>query len=278
MSKQNWAPYSREELIQLLELRKKQDWDGFARWCAFGAGVVVFVPLLIHFVISTIAVTMGQRFKFPSRLSEFGDSYGIANAIVTTLAFVALIYTLRMQREDLDTQQALLMESIKEMNQTAEATAKLANEQETSNRLVQNANKLAALQLSVQLATEIGSAMKRIMAGGFIDATLVATFWELCTLKQENDVPLNDDLTALSSADAAKRELLKRLNSICNRWQFESQGELKPDAEELVKFVKKHWPGKANYLDSWSSKVKGSQNVDMAKFMKSCTKFYQSIA
>ncbi|MCA9138151.1 MAG: hypothetical protein KDB00_15375 [Planctomycetales bacterium] len=83
-----------------------------------------------------------EPFGFPSELNALGDSFGLANVLVSGFAFIALIITIQQQRESLEQQrkdvrinQEHLQQSIKEMSQTAESTKELAQSQVMANQL-----------------------------------------------------------------------------------------------------------------------------------------------
>lgn len=98
------------------------------------SGTVFLLPILIWIGIRFLPWTT-EPLRFPATLAEFGDSYGVANAIVSGLAFAAIVVSLILQRNDLATNQKHLEASLQEMAQTSESTKELAQSQRQSNEL-----------------------------------------------------------------------------------------------------------------------------------------------
>ena len=121
----------------LTDFSNRENWV----WYLLIALGVVFVIALIPAIFWLILVGLFHP-RDPSalKLNEVGDSFGIANAMVSGLAFAAIVVSLYQQGKDLGIQKASLAQSIKEMNKTAEATERMAVAQKDS-------NVIAALQL-----------------------------------------------------------------------------------------------------------------------------------
>lgn len=98
--------------------------------------ILIFCGALL-LCLSLIAVTY-QIFPVPAKASEFGDSFGMVNAIISALAFGGIIYAISLQREDLKTQKEdfeLNREEIKQTNETLKLQrAEMASKNETARR------------------------------------------------------------------------------------------------------------------------------------------------
>ena len=72
-----------------------------------------------------------------SNLGTYGDFFGSFNALVSALAFGGLIYTIYLQRKDLELQRKELQLTRDEMKRQAEAQEKAAQEQERHAKLLE---------------------------------------------------------------------------------------------------------------------------------------------
>jgi hypothetical protein len=116
---------------------------------------------------------------------QFGDLFGGVNALFTGLAFAALIYTLILQRKELDMQREELRRSVEAQQGSQEALTKQVEQLERSSGL---------------------SAM----------STLVAAYGRELNVIEERDRPIQKEL-------AAHREKLKYLREIQPKLQSDWQ-------------------------------------------------------
>lgn len=87
-----------------------------------------FIILGIAFILPLILVKYdGVKFE---DLGTYGDFFGCFNSLVSALAFGGLIYTIYLQRRDLDLQRQELRLTREELSRQAEAQEKAAREQE----------------------------------------------------------------------------------------------------------------------------------------------------
>jgi len=80
--------------------------------------VTVIIVIIIFFLVVFSLFTF---FKIPKTANEFGDSFGIANAIFSALAFAFLIVTALMQRKELELQREELHENRLELKRSVRA-------------------------------------------------------------------------------------------------------------------------------------------------------------
>ncbi|MBV7427259.1 MULTISPECIES: hypothetical protein [unclassified Acidovorax] len=136
--------------------------DGRTHWVAyrpmyFGAAGVVCALLLVWAGLTYVAYPSGAApTDATAARGQFGDMFGLANALFSGLAFTALIFSLHMQRQELALQREELRETRKEMTRQADA---LAKQSETMRK--QAVTDLLAAQIQVrglflQLAAEPG--------------------------------------------------------------------------------------------------------------------------
>lgn len=99
--------------------REPRDWS---YWIQFGliALVIVVIIVAVPFVIPKVAEG--------DKKGEFGDQYGVVNALFAGLAFAGLIITLKMQSDELRHQQKELKETQEIMKKQTESIAKQAFE------------------------------------------------------------------------------------------------------------------------------------------------------
>jgi hypothetical protein len=106
------------------ETTKKKRKDNLKR-LLFGGIIAVFLLWLI------IPVGAILFFGKPNSAGEFGDTFGIINALFSSLAFALLIYTSFMQREELELQRKELKLTRKELELTRVELEKSAEAQST---------------------------------------------------------------------------------------------------------------------------------------------------
>ena len=79
------------------------------------SGIVVFVSFVLPIILINVC-----GFDF-NRYGVYGDLFGCFNLLVSMLAFAGLIYTIYLQREDLELQRNDFVETRKELKLQAEA-------------------------------------------------------------------------------------------------------------------------------------------------------------
>ncbi|MDM4015289.1 hypothetical protein [Roseiconus lacunae] len=108
------------------------------KWVAAGIGITITIlvfPVLLWAILYLLTVPSSTPLAFPTSLNELGDSFGFVNAIVSALAFAAIVVSLYYQRTDLATNQRHLEATLEEMAQTSESTKELAASQRSTNEL-----------------------------------------------------------------------------------------------------------------------------------------------
>lgn len=82
-----------------------------------GIGIVVFCVQTPWIVLKVANTYRGAIPDFAER-GQFGDMYGLANAVFSGLAFLGLIIAIHLQRQDLMVNTAVLLQSKNEMEKT----------------------------------------------------------------------------------------------------------------------------------------------------------------
>ena len=140
--------------------------DGFlAKWGGWIAGACVIVVLLVVWAALTFWVyrapavpTAGTADSFPTDAAtavaargQFGDMFGVANALFSGLAFTALIVSLGMQRRELRLQREELRLTRREMalarTEAARQAAALTDQSHTMEQ--QARNELLASKINI---------------------------------------------------------------------------------------------------------------------------------
>lgn len=85
-----------------------------------GIGIVVFCVQTPWIVLKAANTYRGEIPDFAER-GQFGDMYGLANAVFSGLAFLGLIIAIHLQRQDLMVNTAVLLQSKVEMEKTNRA-------------------------------------------------------------------------------------------------------------------------------------------------------------
>ena len=80
---------------------------GFALW-------IIAILVGAYFVTMILLLICGQI----ETAGQFGDSFGAVTSLLTGVSVFAIVYTLHLQRKDLNTQRESLMLQIKEMSDT----------------------------------------------------------------------------------------------------------------------------------------------------------------
>lgn len=92
------------------------------------------LPVIILWLISPILISfLNQDWVVRGQI---GDSYGALNTLFSGLAFVGLIITILLQREDLKIQNETLVLQIEEQKKQAAETERMANELENQKKLM----------------------------------------------------------------------------------------------------------------------------------------------
>ena len=99
---------------------------------------IVSISLTIIFIAFLLPLILVKWLKIDfSNLGTYGDFFGCFNALVSALAFGGLIYTIYLQRKDLELQRNELQLTRDEMKRQAEAQEKAAQEQERHAKLLE---------------------------------------------------------------------------------------------------------------------------------------------
>jgi len=128
----------------------------------FGSVIVIIIWLVSYPVLKTF---VDHKDDF-SKIGVVGDSFGAINALFSGLAFVGLIFTiylqkneLRLQREELKLQRAELKENREQLRRSAEA-------QEKTENLIKKQLKLANKTAKIDALTTIISSFNNDIYGG----------------------------------------------------------------------------------------------------------------
>lgn len=135
--------------------------DGLSHWAAykpiyFGAIGVAAVLLLVWLGLTFFLYPKGDA---PSDAiaarGQFGDMFGLANALFSGLAFTALIFSLHLQRRDLKRQQEEMKLALCEATKQAQALAEQASTmaQQAGNELLAARINGTGILLQAQIAT-----------------------------------------------------------------------------------------------------------------------------
>ena len=87
--------------------------------------VPVVTLLLIFTVLCGVYLGITMNIADPAEQGQFGDMFGLANALFSGLAFSGLIYTILLQRNELTLQR----EELRLTRQTLESSAKSQEDQ-----------------------------------------------------------------------------------------------------------------------------------------------------
>lgn len=119
---------SEEDLLKRVEqLEEAAKPSTKTSWVAF-FNVVAVMVLFMVLAVMVACLTFGP----PTSAAEFGDMFGSVNAFFSGLALFGLIYTLLMQKEELQLQREELAETRAELKGTRlaqEAMQKVASEE-----------------------------------------------------------------------------------------------------------------------------------------------------
>ncbi len=156
--------------------------------------ILIVVPILICLLIITIWLVTRQNLKDldPVIRGTYGDMFGGVNALFSGLAFAGLIFTILLQRKELELQRQELIETREELKRTA-------NAQENSERALKKqaenlkiSAKLTALNTLVNYYSEVErNDDKRFPSPSFRDAITkknryVSRIEELLEAKEDN--------------------------------------------------------------------------------------------
>lgn len=126
------------------------------------SGWTLAVIACIVFVIWAVSGWLISSTKDPG---QFGDMFGAVNALFSGLAFATLIYTVFLQRKELQLQRQELAETRKELKRSAaaqEASEAALREQAEASKLAANLNAIHTLLTYYREAR--GELMQRISA------------------------------------------------------------------------------------------------------------------
>lgn len=93
---------------------KKSNKINFGLWILLSVIIVAVLFAIIWYITF-------KGYSFPENSNEFGDSFGMANALFSALAFAFLIVTALMQRKELELQRKELMETRYELKKSVTA-------------------------------------------------------------------------------------------------------------------------------------------------------------
>jgi len=129
-----------------------------------GAAIVVGAILVVALIQVVYKVWVFDTFPKMDTRGQFGDLFGAVTAFFTGLAFAGVIYTIILQRKELEMQRKELQSSTEQLRRAAEAQTDQAELQLEQARLLQVANK-------VRLLTALGDVYARqrdiMERGGF---------------------------------------------------------------------------------------------------------------
>lgn len=92
--------------------------------------IIVLISVFVLFIAFILPLILVDYFNVAfDELGAYGDFFGGFNALVSVLAFGGLIYTIFLQRKDLELQREELKQTRDELKRQAEAQEKTAQEQ-----------------------------------------------------------------------------------------------------------------------------------------------------
>lgn len=97
MGRHDWS-----RVIEPMERRSETRAVWGAAGLVVGAWVVCLAAAFIAFRLSSAIDEDGVPVNWTERLGQFGDTFGLVNALFTGLALVGLAYTVHLQREQVD--------------------------------------------------------------------------------------------------------------------------------------------------------------------------------
>jgi hypothetical protein len=86
--------------------------------------VVIVTGILVLWVIPAVIIWKSGKEWTVDKVGQFGDSFGVVNALFSAIAFGGIIYTILQQRRELRLQSFELRMTRKELKRTAEAQEK----------------------------------------------------------------------------------------------------------------------------------------------------------
>ncbi|WP_025722738.1 hypothetical protein [Paenibacillus polymyxa] len=98
-----------------------------------GLIIIIFVVFSIWFLLGTVAYYVFDNW---TDRGTFGDMFGSVNVLFSGLAFALVLYTIHLQKQDLDIQREVQKIQIKDLKLQAEATAKSAEQLEGQQQLL----------------------------------------------------------------------------------------------------------------------------------------------
>lgn len=115
------------------------------------------IIISIVFFFAVVSIWLGSMYLIPKYISDennqglFGDSFGAVNALFSGLAFAGLIVTILLQRDDLRTQQELLILQQEELKLSREELKKSVEAQTKSSNALDEQKQIMLSQSSFSL-------------------------------------------------------------------------------------------------------------------------------
>lgn len=109
---------------------------------------LIWLSVAVLLFLFVIGVTSYSFFSSWEIRGQFGDSFGVANALFSGLAFAALIYTVNLQRHELSLQRSeleLTRNELKRSAQAQEASEKSLSKQAHSLEIASRLNALSSV-------------------------------------------------------------------------------------------------------------------------------------
>lgn len=91
-----------------------------------GAWLVCLAAAFVAFRLSALLDEQGDPVNWTERLGQFGDTFGLVNALFTGLALVGLAYTVHLQRQEMEENRELLHRERREQFLSARLNAVVA--------------------------------------------------------------------------------------------------------------------------------------------------------
>jgi len=134
-----------------MNIEEEKNKSGITNWKLYLGSLVVLLLWLVSYPIIKYYVGSNDA----SEIGVFGDSFGAINALFSGLAFVGLIFTIYLQKNELKLQRNELRLQRNELKENREQLRRTAAAQEKTEKLMNKQLKLANKAAKIDALTTI---------------------------------------------------------------------------------------------------------------------------
>lgn len=252
-------PEPREKEIQKRARRQSERWTEFLfknKWINTAfllilLDLVIFVLMLMWMGISHIEGTNNR--------AQFGDMFGVVNALFSGLAFAGIIYTILLQRHELSLQRKELKDTREELKLTREAHQKNCSIMDQQLLIARKSAEIAQVKFDSEFLPDFA-----FKSGSMYQTYQDGTF-EFKVNIHNNGNPVNDMIVLrMSKADDVDDYYTPYVNDYVGRnteFQFRAKCSSQKVKEEnyRIEYVSKdgrHWTTHMTVLFDLPNKIK----------------------